>query len=146
MIDDVIISTIQGCAFALDASREYVEISEEELENIRAQIYNLVNELLESHIDKEFKQFLAKKLKDLDASIDKFIISGIEGVKSAVDESIGSMFLYKDLKDQMDNGKDLKLKELFVKSIKIFSDVNTLVDLGKNVAPLIELFTKKLVG
>lgn len=141
-LKDIYLNSIQGCAVALDASHKYIDIKEEEIKQIQEEVVELIGEINNSEIEKIFKDFLVKKLSELNLTISEYRILGLEGIKSKVDEVTGSMFHNYDMRNSVEVSTDSNIKKLFDKTIGILITINNLITLGKNVAPLIEKFGK----
>jgi hypothetical protein len=145
-IDDMTLQTLSFIGILVSKENNFSNIDKVKLEDLKSQIENVIQEAYQSEIQDEFKEFIIEKLKTLKKAIDDHIYYGLNNIKSAIHEGVGGLYLYEELKNEVNENKDSKIKGLFLKTMKVFSDANIIVNLGKNVIPLIELFSKNFIN
>lgn len=131
------LQALQSCAVILDVIFDYKEITGEQLENIRRDINELINEILNSDLENEFKVFILKGLREIEYSINSYKISGLEGLKSLINENVGGILLNNRLVQSTRDSNNKNIKEMVEKVIKTFYSINTIITFTDNLKPLI---------
>lgn len=131
------LQALQSCAVILDFIFDYKEITEEQLESIRRDINELINEILNSDLENEFKGFILKGLREIEYAINSYKISGLEGLKSLINENVGGILLNTRLVQSTRDSNNKNIKEMVEKVIKTFYSINTIITFTDNLKPLI---------
>lgn len=107
------------------------QINEDEIKNLLIEIENLKESIIDSSLPEDIRQLLVKNLNLIKESLDNYKITGIEGMRVALEQSIGSIFM---------NNKSLSplIEDVNVKStFNIIDRLNTLLSTGVAVKELI---------
>lgn len=108
------------------------EIPQDELDQLRAQVDDLLTSVMDSDLHQPFKEFVTKHLELIRAAILEYRLRGTEGLREALERSIGSLVLHPDVQD------DVKTTSLGKKFLSVLSTVGMLVSLTVNTGKLIE--------
>ena len=71
-------------------------ISEENLTNLQAEVEDVIDRVVDSELDTEFKQVLLDGLESVRQAILNYRITGAEGIRNAIDRNVGSYARYRD--------------------------------------------------
>jgi len=96
-ISDSDIALLELSSEALDAYRKEALIEQDQLEEIKQDTDSLFNEIVNSDLDKNLKVILLDLLEVIRRAIAEYQIRGAEGLKKAVAESVGRLFIDKDI-------------------------------------------------
>jgi hypothetical protein len=85
------------CAMELSKRSAEREANEDELSNLLDDITALYEEILKSSIHKQLKTLILEQLENIRRAIEEYRIGGIRRLRKALGESIGRLYLDKDL-------------------------------------------------
>ena len=89
--------------WAIEGMNEFVSeklISDEDLQNMHAELQGIIDRLLSSNLPLEFKTSLVDGLTAIQLAIQDYRIFGAEGIRNAIDRNVG--LLYRHLEDSGD--------------------------------------------
>lgn len=136
-------NTIQALAFCVDVlSREksVEKIDEEEIKNIQKNIEEFIEEIINSDIADELKDFILKNLNNTRDAIINYRLRGLEGLKDAIEKSVGQIFYNSQLIKKNDGSE-------FVRRIfGILTKIELMLSIGSNGQSLLEPVTKFFLG
>ncbi len=134
IITKEILISINGLALALDVCNQYKNIEEENLMKFKEKIQVLIEELEELDVNYELKSFLNDVLSDLYYKIEEYKIYGIDGLKSSIEQNLGSIMLNKNICEEAYKNKSFK--ENIKKILSLLTSINTTISFVKNIIPI----------
>jgi hypothetical protein len=109
------------------------EATPEEINEILADVINLVSELEKSDIDSAMKSKLIQKLRKIELALTHHQIFGVVGLKQVTEQSLGEMVIIAEQLSKNDTSEILKTN--VIKVIDILSKCNSVYTLGEKVYP-----------
>jgi hypothetical protein len=86
------VSMIEGCGDVIKSlSKGFVEISQDELSDLKQQIHELIDKISVSEIKQEVKSQIISNLRKIEDAILNYSIRGTAGIAKTSDESFGSI-------------------------------------------------------
>jgi len=135
-ITEELLNLVAACSdLMLSQSKGINEIDVKELESLRQEIKDLINEIISSNTEKSTKTFLVEKLREIEQAIINYQIRGATGIKKANEQAVGGVTLFSLSKDISDKGK-----EKIIKFIEFSSKLNGSLGLVDKIYPLLENF------
>ena len=134
IITKEILISINGIALALDVCNQYRNIEEENLMKFKEKIQVLIEELEELEVNEELKLFLNNVLSDLYYKIEEYKIYGIDGLKTSIEQGLGSIMLNKNICEEA--SKNQRFKENIKKVLSLLTSINTTISFVKNIIPI----------
>ncbi|MDG1570096.1 MULTISPECIES: hypothetical protein [Bacillus cereus group] len=121
------ISDHMGFIYDLHESK----IDAEEITDLITEINNLVENITSSNLPGDVKSLLFKNLDLIRASLISYKISGVEGMKTALEQTIGSLFMNNEVITPV--AQDENVKGIF----NIIDKMNTVLSTGVAVKDLV---------
>lgn len=106
-------------------------ISAEEISNLVSEIDSLVENITQSNLPEDVKSLLFKNLHAIRSSLISYKISGIDGMKTALEQTIGSLFMNNEVITPI--AQDDNVKGIF----NIIDKVNSILSTGVAAKDLI---------
>lgn len=125
------LTVLKFCANEL--SKHYSEpvVDEQWLKEFAAQVDALFDEVKESDLIKDLKDFLLKQLEIIRRAIQEYRIRGVERLKEALERVAGSLILHEDLIKKSNDKPEVG------KFSKIFNGLVSIVTFASKATPLI---------
>jgi hypothetical protein len=79
------------------------DVDHNQLEQFRDEIESLLNEVLASNIDKDLKDFFRVHLSEILDAIQNFMISGVKGLKEAVQKTLAEVAMNEPLREKVNS-------------------------------------------
>jgi len=133
-INEERLSSLSGIGFALDVRNQYCNIDEEIILEFREKIDKLIEEVINLQLDDELKKAIIDNLKQVDLMIEKYKLYGLEGIKSAIENGVGSIILNGSLSEEA--SKNSNVKEVLKQVLNLLGSINTSITFVKNIAPI----------
>lgn len=112
-LDDTTMLALKFCSDALSIRIGEKIISDEQLTELQTKVESLLNEVLESTLLEELKDVLIQKLEEIRQAILAYRIMGREGLRRALESSLGAMFLYReDIQEVQDEKQKRTLRDV----------------------------------
>jgi hypothetical protein len=131
---------IQFCAHELEKRLPEKEISSEELEEIREQVWQLYEEVLRSDLPAVLFRYALDHLYLIIEAIDNYLITGTTGIKYGLDAVIGAAFT------DTETSKAVAESSIGDKYWKVMGRIATALALGKAAAQLADFAYKALAN
>ncbi|RYA23317.1 hypothetical protein CRU96_08615 [Malaciobacter halophilus] len=113
-------------------------LEEDKLLDIRKSVDDLIKDVTNSSLDKEFKIIIIKYLKKIIDSIDEYNIMGIEPIFEALEVTAGHAILNKEFGQKLNESKlTKKFIFIFEKLISLVNSGNSLFQLASNVSNIL---------
>jgi len=113
-------------------------LEDDKLLDIKKSVDDLIKDVTNSSLDKEFKKIIIKYLKKIIDSIDEYNIMGIEPILEALEVTAGHAILNKEFGQKLNESKlSNKFKIIFEKLISLVNSGNTLFQLASNVSNIL---------
>ncbi|WP_252246718.1 hypothetical protein [Clostridium sp. ZBS4] len=127
--------SLKAIIMGLDICNQYSNIEEETIFEFREKILQLISEINDLSINDDLKNVVIDNLNQVDLMIDNYKLYGIDGIKSAVENGVGSIILNKELSEE--TSRNVKLKETLITVLNLLGNINTVVTFTKNVVPIV---------
>lgn len=141
-LDDFTLYGLQFGADRLARASGLAPIKDEQLEQLRKELDDLIEHVLEStHLPPDVKKIFLRNLEALRQAWIAYRIRGIEGFEYEIERSCGSILLHKDqIKSAPANSTERKIWEGMMKLIDRLNKLVTLSKNGKGLGaqPLVE--------
>lgn len=121
-IDSNCINSLSLASALLDVKLNTKLIDDEKLAEFKVTVSELLNEVITSSLDDEFKRFMAHHLQKILDSINYYYISGAMPILDAAESTIGHAVINPKFREEMKN-TDVGCK--IFKFISVLSDVTT---------------------
>ncbi|MFJ7888419.1 hypothetical protein ACIQYL_10045 [Lysinibacillus xylanilyticus] len=119
---------------------ENQNVNEEDVKNLIKEIDELIESITQSSLQEEVKLLLFKNLNTIRESLFTYNINGAEGIKTALEQTIGSLFINNKSIVQVSN--DENVKGLFNIIDKLNSILSTGVAIKDLLGPVFSLLIK----
>ncbi|MCM3143842.1 hypothetical protein [Brevibacillus sp. MER 51] len=132
--------TLYGLKFSADLiTRKYgeVTIDEQTIASIQQDVDALIEKLFNSNLPDSLRDILIEKLHNIRTAIIKVRITGIDGLKQALESSAGALFLHRDEVIKNNENEDVQ------GTISLLDKLNKIVSIGNSVKELVS-FSKSL--
>ncbi|OPJ59116.1 hypothetical protein CLORY_34460 [Clostridium oryzae] len=134
-IDELMLNTVEGCSLVLDVAFDYKQLEQEQLDTVKVKINNIIQQVLDSVIPDEMKNFIVLRLNEIDFAIINYKISGLEGLKAAINKCAGEIFLDDTICREVNKNNE-KVKVIVEKVLSILRNINTVVTFSCNTIPI----------
>lgn len=131
---------LEFCADTLDRLSGEQEIKEEFLDELKAEIERLTGAILASDVEPELKQLLSDKLDQMRQAVLKYRIHGIEGLRVAVEASVGAVVLAGN------SQKNEPRRKVIADFLEIVSKALLIVEQARKYLPLAGPAIRALLG
>lgn len=91
--DETLIDRLEMTADAIDRESRLVQLSQDQLNELLTNAKALLEEIRQSALDDDIKNFLFIRLEEVCSAIQHYSISGSAGLKRVIEANIGSTFL-----------------------------------------------------
>ena len=116
-------------------------INNEEINSLVEEVDNLINSITESNLPEDVKTLLFKNLTKIRNSLFYYKISGIEGVRTSLEQTIGSLLIENQTISPVVENENVKGLFSFIDKLNnLFSTLNSAKDF---IAPIAKLFLTK---
>lgn len=105
-LDETTMYSLRVCSDVLSKGIGNKEVSEEELKKIQSSVEELLNSTLNAEIDSELKSIVIENLEAIRKSIIGYRINGVDGMRQALEKSIGATIMHKKLREEFSKDKD----------------------------------------
>ncbi|OAB31579.1 hypothetical protein PMSD_18485 [Paenibacillus macquariensis subsp. defensor] len=130
---------LKFCALAIKNERNESKIDESALDQIYNQVEEIHNFSLGVELPKELKLIIIGNLETIRKAFVDFKIHGIDGLRKAIESSLGSLIINNESIKKSDDGRNIA-KKLF----GIIANINQVINLGKSgkelLGPIINNF------
>lgn len=133
-IDSHTLNYLKLCADLIQTTTPTTLLNEDTVEEIRAKIDQLLNELLEGDFESEFTRFLSRALQRILIAVDEYRISGAVPIIESVETVFGHAFFDEAYRKQVSN------TEFGKKMIAVLSSVASSVTIALGIPQLSESF------
>lgn len=145
-INDNLLDSLHICSDLLNSNsiHEYL-LGDDELEELRKEVDNLIKQIEKLNLENEFKETLLSIILELRYAIDFYRIHGYEGFRVYTERFLGNLLLNKSNFESLKNDNDSK--EVFAGVFRIFDQTNKFVEFAKNTKlalPFVKEFIDKL--
>ena len=124
-LDETTMYSLRICSDVLSKGIGNKEISGEELKKIQSDVDELLNTILSADFDAELKSVLVENLEVIRKSIISYRINGVDGMRQALEKSIGASFINQKLREELT--KDEKANPFVQKFRSVLGSVSRLV-------------------
>ena len=125
-LDETTMYSLRVCSDVLSKGIGSKEVSGEELKKIQNEVEELLSAILSSSFDSELKSVLVENLEAIRKSIIGYRINGVDGMRQALEKSIGASFINQKLREELSK-KDEKANPLIQKFRSVLGSVIRLV-------------------
>jgi hypothetical protein len=132
---------LKYCALTLKGERKESQIDNEELEQILVEVGQLCESVLNTELPKQLKIIILNNLENIRKSIIDLKIQGIEGIKKAMEASVGSLILNNETVKESKEGVSIVEKILL-----IIGKLDQVVRYGKKTKELVAPIIKYYIG
>lgn len=145
-INDNLLDSLHICSDLLNSNsiHEYL-LGDDELEELRKEVDNLIKQIEKLNLENEFKETLLSIILELIYAIDFYRIHGYEGFRVYTERFLGNLLLNKSNFESLKNDNDSK--EVLAGVFRIFDQTNKFVEFAKNTKlalPFVKEFIDKL--
>jgi hypothetical protein len=131
---DSFLTELRFCAHAISQYKgDDASISDEELSKLIEDVNSFENKVLSTAISNELTEFIIDRISEIRSAIILYKIKGPEGLKKAIESSVGAVYVNRELILHEENSKGI-VKHFF----EILGQINLLVTMGKMGYPLLE--------
>lgn len=138
-LDDSTLTALMFCSDTLSNRIGEKSISNKEIAKLQKEVEALLDTMVTIKLDDSLRTFLIDRLEHIRKAILYYRIKGADGLKEALENTIGSMYLFRTEKEEENHEKDdsamNKVKKTF---IQIIEHLSKLVSFAKD--------TKELLG
>lgn len=99
-LDETTMYSLRVCSDTLSNKMGYKNISEDILADLQKDTDELLNEVLNSDLDPELKIILVENLEAIRHSLVSYRINGIDGVRQALEKSLGAALIHSRLREE----------------------------------------------
>jgi hypothetical protein len=134
---------IYGLGFSCDVVRrefKQITISQEEVEILRQEVEGLIEKIIGSQLPSELKSVLLEKLEVIRKAFITIRITGVDGLKQALELSAGALFLNRE--EVIKNNEDSNVQGV----ISFMDKLNTFVSAANGVKELVGFAGSLLLG
>jgi len=140
ILNDTTMLGLQHCSLALSRKQSEIRVEETKLKDLRDHVESLINKILDGDISKDLKEILLENLENIRRAIFSYEINGADGLKRAIESSVGSIIVNKVIIERDEH------KEVKSGFFDLLSKVNSLVTFAQNVKelllPLFDVYLK----
>jgi len=133
-IDDSTMYGLQFCSDRLHRSTNYTKIKDEELDEIKSLLSDLVDTVLKSKVDTFLKKLMVKNLEGLRQALIAYRIKGIDGIETEIELNLGSILLHKNEIKEKSEEKDTA--SLWKSYFTFLDRLNKTISAAKNIKNL----------
>ncbi|MDP1419247.1 hypothetical protein Q8G35_12580 [Peribacillus simplex] len=113
-------------------------ISDEQINELIEEVDTLISHITESDLSKGVKEILVKNLHNIRESLHRYFISGIEGVQTALEQSLGSLIMNnQDIRPEVEDENVRGVFKFMGRLNEIISTANGVKDF---IAPITKFF------
>jgi hypothetical protein len=100
-LDETTMYSLRVCSDVLSRDIGNKEISVEELQKLQSDVEDLLNTVLSTDFDAELRSVLIENLEAIRRSIIGYRINGVDGMRQALEKSLGAVFLNQKLREEL---------------------------------------------
>lgn len=128
------LSIISGCSTLIKAtSKGFNDIHVHEIASLNEELSELLEKTLALDIDNETKEFIIRKIRDIQNIVKNYQVRGPSGLDKVIKKSLGDIFVYGSMHPEQKE----KLTELISTVLKI----NGLINAGEKMSHLLQSVT-----
>ena len=131
-LDDVTMAQLEFCADRLNSYVSVRSIAPEELARLLEEVNKLIADVIETNIEADLKSFVVRGLEEIRRAIIEYRISGLEGLRRALELNLGAILFNRDRVQRNKQKKSVKayleLVYLVVKTVSIALEFPQLTD------------------
>jgi hypothetical protein len=134
------------CAFILSQKQGEIVLNKEQLHELLSEVRGLLDKVLDSELDADIKQFLIKKLRDIEQAIIDYKFKGSEGLQEVLESSIGGAFLNINAEERKENPLVSNFFTIVTRLAAMLNIANTSKQLAPDVSNMLSKLSKLLPG
>jgi hypothetical protein len=128
------LSIISSCGTLINAtSRGFNDIHVDEITSLKEELSDFLEKTLASDIDNITKNFIIRKIKDIQNVIENYQVRGSSGLDKVVKKSLGDIFVYGNMNPEQ--------KEKLTDLINTVLKINGLINVGEKISHLLQSAT-----
>lgn len=142
-LDEPTMVALAFCADTLSRTGSDNNISEEDLDKLKSEINDLLEQVIDLDISQELKDYLVEQLEKMRAAVVGYKIYGNKGLKQVLESIFGATLLHQDaIRSSMVEEKNKPIWAKFWKSVENLANVATIIEVTKALSgPVAMLLT-----
>lgn len=123
-IDDFVLHGLRHCVDAIDRNATLVDMSEEDLNVLSAEVNEIIDFVVQSDMDSDLKKVILQRLSEIQRAILSYRVGGSEGLRKAAESGFALIF------EQADKISASKAKEAIFRFGKLAMRILDIVHTG----------------
>jgi len=141
-LDDTTMLALKFCSDALSVRMGEKVISDEDLSKLQMEVETLLDKVLSANLPQELTAVLTQKLEDIRQAILAYRITGNEGLRRALESSLGAIFLHGEYIEEVQ--QDDEKKRTWFRVLEFMAHLSEILGFALQAAQLTGLVTPLL--